>query len=125
KQLLPIAGKAKLHFVMEQIKEAGISDVGIIIAPETGDMIREALQENSWQHKFTFIVQEKPLGLAHAVKIARDFLGQEPFLMYLGDNLIGESVKSFVEVFNRESLDAIILLKKVPDPRAFGVAVVD
>ncbi len=125
KQLLPVAAKPILYFVMDQIKEAGISEVGVIIAPETGDMIRESLQENPWQHKFTFIMQDKPAGLAHAVKIARDFLGDSSFLMYLGDNLIGDSVKSFVDTFIKEDLDAVILLKKVADPRAFGVAVVD
>lgn len=125
KQLLPVAAKPILYFVMEQIKEAGITDVGVIIAPETGEMIKESLQENPWQHNFHFIMQDKPMGLAHAVKIAQGFLGDDSFLMYLGDNLIGESVKSFVDIFVKENLDSIILLKKVADPRAFGVAVID
>ncbi len=125
KQLLPVAAKPILYFVMEQIKEAGITDVGVIIAPETGDMIRESLRENPWQHRFTFIMQDKPMGLAHAVKIAQGFLQDDSFLMYLGDNLIGESVKSFVDTFVKENLDSIILLKRVADPRAFGVAVID
>ncbi len=125
KQLLPVAAKPILYFVMEQIKDAGIKDVGVIIAPETGDMIKQALEENPWNHNFNFILQDKPMGLAHAVKIAQDFLQDDPFLMYLGDNLIGDSVKSFVKSFVEENLDAIILLKKVADPRAFGVAVVD
>ncbi|MBL8148837.1 MAG: glucose-1-phosphate thymidylyltransferase [Blastocatellia bacterium] len=125
KQLLPVAGKPILHFVMEQIKDAGINDVGVVISPETGDSIRKNLEENPWQHNFTFIKQEVPLGLAHAVKVSREFLQDDPFLMYLGDNLIGGSIRSFVENFEKENLDATILLKKVADPREFGVAVVD
>ena len=125
KQLVPVAGKPILHYVMDQLHQAGIHDVGVIIAPETGDQIREALQVNPWGHRFTFILQEAPLGLAHAVKTARDFLGEDPFIMYLGDNLIGTPIRGFVEEFHREHPDALILLKEVADPRAFGVAVVD
>ncbi|MCS6885022.1 MAG: glucose-1-phosphate thymidylyltransferase [Acidobacteriota bacterium] len=125
KQLLPVAGKPILHFVMDQLSEAGIHDVGVIISPETGEQIRASLQENPWSHRFTFIVQPQPLGLAHAVLIARDFLAEEPFLMYLGDNLVGESVRGVIELFHRDRPDAIVLLKSVSDPRPFGVAVID
>jgi len=125
KQLVPVAGKPILHYVMDHLHQAGIHDVGVIIAPETGNQIQEALQVNPWGHRFTFILQEAPLGLAHAVKTARDFLGEEPFIMYLGDNLIGTPIRGFVEEFYRDQPDALILLKEVSDPRAFGVAVVD
>lgn len=125
KQLLPVAGKPILHFVMDQLQDAGIKDVGVILAPETGETIKSSLVENPWQHNFTFIWQDQPLGLAHAVKTAREFLGEDPFVMYLGDNLIGERIRDFVKTFETESPDSIILLKEVTNPRAFGVAVVD
>lgn len=125
KQLVPVAGKPILHYVMDQLADAGIHDVGVILAPETGDQIRASLEANPWGHRFTFILQEAPLGLAHAVKTARDFLGEDPFVMYLGDNLIGSPIRAFVETFRKEHPDALILLKRVPDPRAFGVAEVD
>jgi len=110
---------------MDQIASTGIKDVGVIIAPETGEQIKEALSENPWDLSFAFILQEEPLGLAHAVKVAQGFLGNEPFLMYLGDNLIGESILPFVEEFKKGDAEAVILLKEVLDPRMFGVAVVD
>lgn len=125
KQLLPVANKPILHFVMEQLARAGIHDVGVVISPESGERIRASLEANPWQHQFTFIVQPKSLGLAHAVLVARDFLGDSPFLMYLGDNLVGESVNAFVDIFHQERPDSVILLKQVADPRPFGVAVVD
>lgn len=125
KQLVPVANRPILHYAMDQIKSAGIVDVGVIIAPETGDKVRESLAENPWGFSFNFIVQDAPRGLAHAVKIAEDFLGEEQFLMYLGDNLIGESIVPFVEDFKQSGAEAMILLKEVEDPRLFGVAEVD
>lgn len=125
KQLVPVANRPILHYVMDQIHSTGIREVGVIIAPETGEQIKEALAANPWEFLFKFILQEEPKGLAHAVKVAQDFLGDEPFLMYLGDNLIGESIVPFVEEFKRSDAEALILLKEVLDPRMFGVAVVD
>jgi len=125
KQLVPVANRPILHYAMDQIKSAGIVDVGVIIAPETGDKVRESLTANPWGFRFNFIVQDAPRGLAHAVKVAEDFLGDEPFLMYLGDNLIGESIVPFVEDFRQSGAEAMILLKEVEDPRLFGVAEVD
>ena len=125
KQLVPVANRPILHYVMDQIHSTGITEVGVIIAPETGEKIKEALSANPWDFAFTFILQEEPKGLAHAVKVAQDFLGDEPFLMYLGDNLIGESIVPFVEEFERSGAEALILLKEVEDPRMFGVAAVD
>ncbi len=125
KQLVPVANKPVLHYVMQHIREAGFREVGVIISPETGDQIRESLAPNPWQLDFTFLLQEQPAGLAHAVKVARPFLQGEPFVMYLGDNLIGQGIREFVRDFEESRADAVILLKEVSNPRLFGVAEVD
>ncbi|NPV29966.1 MAG: glucose-1-phosphate thymidylyltransferase [Firmicutes bacterium] len=125
KQLVPVANRPIIHYVMDQIAGVGIRDVGVIISPDTGSQIKEALAENLWGFNFTFILQEEPRGLAHAVMVARDFLGDDPFLMYLGDNLIGQGIEAFVEEFRQSKPEAMILLKEVADPRMFGVAEVD
>ena len=122
KQLIPVANKPVLHYVMQQLRDAGLTEVGVIISPETGDQIRDALSQNPWGFAFTFIRQERPLGLAHAVKIARGFLRDEPFVMYLGDNLIGEPITAFKRLFDETPADALILLKPVSNPQLFGVA---
>jgi len=126
KHLLPVGNKPILFHVLDYIKEAGIQDIGIVVSPDSGYYIEEAIDTSSeWGGKITFIVQPEPLGLAHAVKVAQGFLGDSHFLMFLGDNLIQEGVKDFSGEFHASNSDASILLKEVPDPRAFGVAELD
>ncbi len=126
KHLLPVANKPILFYVLEQIKEAGITDIGLVISPETGADLKTALSDGSkWGVKINYVLQSPPLGLAHAVRSAQDFLADSPFLLFLGDNLIKDGVKNLVSEFNTHSPDALIVLKEVADPRAFGVAEVD
>ncbi len=126
KQLVPVANRPILYYVLDNLKEAGIRDVGIIISPETGNAIREAVGEGGrWNFKIEYILQGEPLGLAHAVKIARPFLGLDPFVMYLGDNLIGAGISAFCQDFVGGNVDATLLLKRVSTPSAFGIAEID
>lgn len=125
KQLIPIANKPILGYVLDHISQAGIKDVGVIIAPETGKDVKNYVKNGSaWNIKVTYIPQE-PLGLAHAVKTAGNFLGEDSFIMALGDNLIGKGISTLLERFENEKLDSLILLKEVADPTRFGVAVLD
>jgi len=126
KHLLPVANKPILFYTLQQITEAGIKDIGIIVSPETATCIKEAVGDGSkWNARITYIPQVEPLGLAHAVKIAQDFLGDSSFLMFLGDNLIQGGVTQFVEKFNRHSPDALIVLKAVKETHLFGIAELD
>ncbi|MFX4303567.1 glucose-1-phosphate thymidylyltransferase [Alicyclobacillus tolerans] len=125
KQLIPVANKPILYYAIEAIKEAGIEEIGVIVG-ETKDEVISALGDGSeWGVSFTYIPQEAPLGLAHAVKIAEDFIGKDDFLMFLGDNLVRQGVKSFVEQFQREKPNSLILLSRVDEPQRFGVAELD
>ncbi|HEX9144584.1 MAG TPA: glucose-1-phosphate thymidylyltransferase [Candidatus Binatia bacterium] len=123
KQLVPVANRPILFYVLDNIAQVGISEVGIIISPETGDEIRRAVGTGDpWGFKLEYILQDHPGGLAHAVLTARSYLGQSPFVMYLGDNLIGSGIETFVSKFQNSGSDAIIGLKAVEDPTQFGVA---
>jgi len=126
KQLLPVANKPILFYVLDQIREAGITDIGIIVSPETGPYIREAVGNGSkWDATITYIPQAQALGLAHAVKTAQAYLAESPFLMFLGDNLLQGGISTFVEQFHSESPDALILLKSVQETSSFGIAELD
>ncbi len=123
KQLVPVANKPVLFYGIEAMAEAGIEEVGIIIAPDTGPEIEAAAGEGSrFGVRITYIVQDEPLGLAHAVLTAEPFLGASPFVMYLGDNLLQGGISELVAAFREHAPDALILLTPVPDPENYGVA---
>ncbi|MGH7681498.1 MAG: glucose-1-phosphate thymidylyltransferase [Candidatus Eiseniibacteriota bacterium] len=125
KQLVPIANKPILFYGIEAIKAAGITEVGIVVG-DTENEIRAAVGDGSaFGVKTTYIRQDAPLGLAHAVKVSRPFLGDDTFVMYLGDNLILDGITPLVEEFRRDRPNSQILLAKVPHPEEFGVAELD
>jgi glucose-1-phosphate thymidylyltransferase len=126
KQLVPVANRPVLFYGIDAMAEAGIEDVGIIIAPETGDEIRAAVGDGErFGVRITYIVQDEPAGLAHAVLTAEPFLGADPFVMYLGDNLLQGGIGDLVAAFRANEPDALILLTPVPDPEHYGVAELD
>jgi glucose-1-phosphate thymidylyltransferase len=123
KQLVPVANKPVLFYGIEALVAAGITEIGIIIAPETGDEIREAAGDGSaFGASITYVVQDEPAGLAHAVLTAEEFLGDSPFVMYLGDNLLRDGIIDLVGAFREHEPEALILLTPVPDPWHYGVA---
>ena len=126
KQLVPVANKPVLFYGIEAMAAAGIEEVGIIIAPETGTEIREAAGDGErFGVSIEYIEQEAPLGLAHALLTAEPYLGDSPFVMYLGDNLLRDGIVELVDTFRTEQPDALILLTPVPDPEHYGVAELD
>jgi glucose-1-phosphate thymidylyltransferase len=125
KQLLPVANKPVLFYGLEAIRSAGITDVGLVVG-DTASAIQAAVGDGSrFGIDATYIRQEAPLGLAHAVLVSREFLGDDDFVMYLGDNFIVGGITRLVEEFRDARPDAQILLTQVSDPRAFGVAELD
>lgn len=122
KQLVPVANKPILFYGLEAVREAGIEDVGIVVGDTAEEVKRAVGSGEAFGLRIEYIQQEAPLGLAHAVKIAEDFIGDDSFVMYLGDNLLKNGITSFVEEFTRGNCDAQILLAQVSNPSAFGVA---
>ena len=123
KQLVPVANKPVLFYGIEALVDAGVTEIGIVIAPETGDEIRAAVGDGSaFGASVTYIVQDEPAGLAHAVLTAEEFLGDWPFVMYLGDNLLRDGLRSLVSLFRETEPDALVLLTPVDDPSSYGVA---
>jgi glucose-1-phosphate thymidylyltransferase len=123
KQLVPVANKPVLFYAIEAMADAGIDQVGVIIAPETGEEVRDAAGDGSrFGVELTYIVQDQPAGLAHAVLTAEPYLGDSPFVMYLGDNLLQGGIRDLVASFRDQEPDALILLTQVPNPEAYGVA---
>jgi glucose-1-phosphate thymidylyltransferase len=122
KQLVPIANKPVLFYGIEALKEAGINDIGIIVGETKKEIIKAVGDGSAWGIKVTYIEQDEPRGLAHAVQIAEEFIKEEPFVMYLGDNLILGGIKNFVTEFEKNSPNALILLSRVSEPSQFGVA---
>jgi glucose-1-phosphate thymidylyltransferase len=125
KHMLPVANKPILFYGIESIRDAGIKEIGIILGP-MNELIVESIGDGSkFGVNVTYIDQPEPKGLAHAVLVAQDFLGDEPFVMYLGDNLLRRGIKYLVDDFRSSKYDAMVVLTKVKDPRLFGVAEVD
>ncbi len=123
KQLVPVANKPVLFYGIEAMAQAGIEHIGIVIAPETGGEIEAAAGDGSrFGVQIEYVVQDEPLGLAHAVLTAERFLGEDPFVMYLGDNLLQGGITELVNAFREHRPDALILLTAVPDPENYGVA---
>jgi len=125
KQLIPVANKPVLFYGLEALAEAGIKEV-VIIVGDTADEVKAAVGDGGrWGLTVEYVHQAQPLGLAHCVKIARPLLEGEPFLMYLGDNLLKSGVASFVEQFEKQRPEAMILLARVERPERFGVVELD
>lgn len=125
KQLVPVANKPILFFVLEALVDSGITEIGIVVG-DTKAEVRAAVGDGSqFGATVTYIEQEAPLGLAHAVKISHEFLGDDDFVLFLGDNLIRDGIGDFVDRFREERPDALLLLARVPHPERFGVAELD
>ncbi len=125
KQLIPVANKPVLFRVIEAIRDAGITEIGIVVG-DTAEEIKAAVgRGGKWNVNITYIHQEKPLGLAHAVKISRDFLGDERFVMFLGDNVIQGGISELIEQFAASEWNSQVVLTKVTHPEMYGVAELD
>jgi glucose-1-phosphate thymidylyltransferase len=124
KQLIPVANKPILFYAIEDIIEAGANEIGIILGPNK-DQVIDAVNSAKWDAGIEFIYQGEPKGLAHTILVAEDFLGNEEFIMYLGDNIIKGGITRHADKFKELKPDALVLLTQVDDPQRFGVAEFD
>ena len=123
KHLIPIANKPIIHYALEAVAAAGIRDVGIVLNPDTGEEIRQGLGDGAaWGLAITYVMQEAPLGLAHVIQAAEGFLRGEPFVFFLGDNVVVGGIRQFVERFEARGDHCHLVLARVRDPQRFGVA---
>ncbi len=125
KQLIPIANKPIIFYGIDALVRTGIKEVGIIVGDTREEVMQTVGNGDRWGIRIEYITQDAPLGLAHAIKIARRFLEDGPFIMYLGDNILKDNLGSLVSQFEKDSPNALILLTEVKNPQEFGVAVVD
>lgn len=130
KPTISVANRQLIHYAVDNLVEAGISEIGIVVSHETSDYLRQSLSEyrgpGGASPRFEYILQDPPEGLAHAVKVSRGFLADDPFVMYLGDNLFEHGIREFVEAYRPEKgMNAVLALVPVDDPRQLGVAVVE
>lgn len=126
KQLIPVANKPIIYYGLEDIVKVGIKEVGIIVGRETADAIKREIGDGKrWGINIEYIHQEKPLGLAHCVKVARYFLKDDPFIMYLGDNILASDLTLFMKEFEKSDANSLILLAEVDNPCEFGVVELD
>ncbi len=125
KQLIPVANKPVLFRVIEAIRDAGITDIGIVVGDTAEEIKTAAGQGGRWGVEITYIYQEQPLGLAHAVKVSQDFLGDDRFVMFLGDNVIQGGISGLIEQFATSDWDSQIVLTRVSHPEQYGVAELD
>ncbi len=125
KHLIPIANKPILHYALEYVREAGITDVGVVYSADSTEVPDRLGGGDEFGVRLTYIPQAAPLGLAHVVKISRDFIGDEPFVFYLGDNMIVGGIRRFVEAFEQGGGNCHLTLAKVKDPERFGVPEMD
>ena len=122
KHLIPLGNRPLIFYVFDKILDSGIKDIGLVVSPNNKFFFQDSLNEYDKELNISIIVQEQPLGVAHAVSIAKDFLSDDSFLLYLGDNLFKDNLKVIVDDFKKGSSDASIVLKKVENPSSFGVA---
>jgi len=125
KQLIPIANKPIVFYAIEDLVDAGIKEIGIVYGPNKDQVMKTIGDGDRWGIKITYIEQDYPKGLAHAVLISKDFIKEDSFVMYLGDNLLKEGIKGFVRDFENSDCEASILLTHVKNPQQFGVAKLD
>ena len=126
KQLIPIANKANILYCLEDLRDAGIKEIGVILGTNMPEKVKELLGDGKkWGVKIRYIVQGAPKGIAHAIYCSKKFMGNDPFVVYLGDNIIAGGIKGLVERFRAENADGAVALCKVKDPNRFGVAELD